>query len=119
MLLCLISYDLFSAPVWGFYAVDRTSRMLIFLTYLQVQCTGPVHFSFMHPLFISISKNDSLISPDRCWESIDDPRWWIIKAPILVTILVSQGAALAAASSHTALLNALMSLMAGVCSHGR
>uniref|UniRef100_A0A8C2XVH0 Vasoactive intestinal peptide receptor 1a n=1 Tax=Cyclopterus lumpus TaxID=8103 RepID=A0A8C2XVH0_CYCLU len=31
----------------------------------------------------------SLISPDRCWEIIDDRPWWIIKTPILVTILVN------------------------------
>lgn len=79
----------------------------------------PTLFSIHTFTFVLISKNASLISSDRCWESIDDPRWWIIKAPILVTILVSQGASLAAESSHTALLNALMSLMAGFCSHGR
>uniref|UniRef100_A0A673BAR8 Vasoactive intestinal peptide receptor 1a n=1 Tax=Sphaeramia orbicularis TaxID=375764 RepID=A0A673BAR8_9TELE len=31
----------------------------------------------------------SLISSGRCWEIIDDSRWWIIKTPILVTILVN------------------------------
>lgn len=61
---------------------------------------GAVHLpaSFCINTFASflISKNSSLISSNRCWESIDDTRWWIIKAPILVTILVSQSASLAA-----------------------
>uniref|UniRef100_A0A673BGM4 Vasoactive intestinal peptide receptor 1a n=1 Tax=Sphaeramia orbicularis TaxID=375764 RepID=A0A673BGM4_9TELE len=33
--------------------------------------------------------SESLISSGRCWEIIDDSRWWIIKTPILVTILVN------------------------------
>lgn len=31
------------------------------------------------------------ITPNRCWDIIDDTLWWIIKTPILVTILVSHG----------------------------
>lgn len=30
------------------------------------------------------------VSPHRCWDFIDDTLWWIIKTPILVTILVSR-----------------------------
>lgn len=89
---------------WSYW----TLTILVFLTYLDVRFTGPVHFSFT---LILISKNVPLISSGRCWESIDDTRWWIIKAPILVTILVSQVASLAAESSHTALLDALMLLL--------
>lgn len=36
------------------------------------------------------------VSPHRCWDLIDDTLWWIIKTPILVTILVSRRA-----TSHT------------------
>lgn len=76
-------------------------------------CTVHWPSSIFIPTFtlILISKNVPLISSGRCWESIDDTRWWIIKAPILVTILVSQVASLAAESSHTALLDALMLLL--------
>uniref|UniRef100_A0A3Q3JDM0 Vasoactive intestinal peptide receptor 1a n=1 Tax=Monopterus albus TaxID=43700 RepID=A0A3Q3JDM0_MONAL len=31
----------------------------------------------------------SFVFSDRCWETIDDNPWWIIKTPILVTILVN------------------------------
>lgn len=39
-----------------------------------------------------------LITADRCWDIIDDTLWWIIKTPILGSILVSH-----AATFHTPL----------------
>lgn len=37
----------------------------------------------------SLSAPCVLIAADRCWDIIDDTLWWIIKTPILGTILVS------------------------------
>lgn len=39
-------------------------------------------------------KNNLLASPYRCWETIDDSSWWIVKTPILATVLVSDSSGL-------------------------
>lgn len=49
----------------------------------------------------------------RCWETINDKPWWIIKTPILITILVSVAHVFVCSLSDSAYQSHLLSPLTG------
>lgn len=91
-MMVFFQYGIMASFFWllveGFYlhtllAVSFFSERKYFWWYILIGWGAP-------SIFITIWAIAKVYFNDvGCWESIDDPRWWIIKAPILVTILVN------------------------------